>query len=88
MNAPSTLQQAIRYFTDFENCKDFMIQMRWPDGKIRCPTCNSDHVDVSGKGAICGNATRNIRVPSSRSRSELSSRIRRSASTSGLLRCG
>src|SRR5271170_2714019 len=44
MNAPSTLQQAIRYFTDFENCKRFMIEMRWPDGKVRCPTCKSEKV--------------------------------------------
>ncbi len=21
-----------------------MIAMRWPDGKVRCPTCDSDHV--------------------------------------------
>jgi transposase-like protein len=41
---PSTLQQAIRYFTDFENCKRFMIEMRWPDGKVRCPTCKSEKV--------------------------------------------
>src|SRR5271155_3033217 len=44
MKYPSTLQQAIRYFTDFENCKRFMIEMRWPDGKVRCPTCNSERV--------------------------------------------
>jgi len=44
MKYPSTLQQAIRYFTDFENCKRFMIEMRWPDGKVRCPTCKSEKV--------------------------------------------
>lgn len=41
---PSTLQEAIQYFSDFDNCKDFMIAMRWPDGRVRCPTCDSDHV--------------------------------------------
>ncbi len=44
MKYPSTLQQAIRYFTDFENCQRFMIEMRWPDGKVRCPTCKSEKV--------------------------------------------
>ena len=44
MKYPSTLQQAIRYFTDFENCKRFMIEMRWPDGKVRCPICKSEKV--------------------------------------------
>jgi hypothetical protein len=41
---PSTLQQAIQYFSDFENCKSFMIEMRWPDGKVRCPTCKAEKV--------------------------------------------
>ncbi|HEY9158673.1 IS1595 family transposase [Candidatus Binatus sp.] len=44
MKYPSTLQQAIRYFSHFENCQRFMIEMRWPDGKVRCPTCKSENV--------------------------------------------
>lgn len=44
MKYPSTLQEAVRYFSDFENCKRFMIKMRWPDGKVRCPTCQSEKV--------------------------------------------
>ncbi len=44
MKHPSTLQQAIRYFGNVENCQQFMIEMRWPDGKVRCPTCQSDNV--------------------------------------------
>jgi hypothetical protein len=44
MKYPSTLQEAVRYFGDFENCKRFMIDMRWPDGKVRCPTCKSEKV--------------------------------------------
>jgi transposase-like protein len=42
---PKTLQQAVIYFTDFENCKRFMIDMRWPDGKIQCPRCGSMNVE-------------------------------------------
>lgn len=44
MDAPGTLQQAIIHFQDFENCKAFMTELRWPDGVVRCPHCGSDHV--------------------------------------------
>src|SRR5207245_4328402 len=37
-------QQAIQYFSDYENCHQFMIAVRWPDGKVRCPQCGSDEV--------------------------------------------
>ena len=44
MEAPATLQQAIIYFKDFANCKAFMMELRWPDGVVRCPHCGSGHV--------------------------------------------
>ncbi len=44
MDAPSTLQQAIIHFQDFENCKSFMVELRWPDGVVKCPECGSDRV--------------------------------------------
>jgi len=44
-NTPETLQQAIIFFSDFENCRRFMVEMRWPDGKVTCPECGSDNVD-------------------------------------------
>jgi transposase-like protein len=44
MEAPKTLQQAIQFFSDFENCRQFMISVRWEDGIVRCPACNSDKV--------------------------------------------
>jgi transposase-like protein len=43
--APATLQEAIVQFSDFDNCQKFMIALRWPDGKMRCPRCGSDNVD-------------------------------------------
>lgn len=54
---PNTLQQAIIYFSDFENCQRFMIEIRWPDGKVRCPYCQSDKVTFlpSGKVWRCAN---------------------------------
>ena len=44
MEAPATLQQAIQFFSEFENCKQFMSELRWPDGKVRCPHCGSERV--------------------------------------------
>jgi len=41
---PKTLQQAIQYFTDAENCLNYLKARRWPDGVI-CPTCG--RADVS-----------------------------------------
>jgi transposase-like protein len=41
---PNTLQEAVLYFSDFENCQNTMIKLRWPDGKVRCPYCQSDEV--------------------------------------------
>lgn len=43
--APTTLQEAIIHFADFENCKTFMVNLRWPDGKVLCPHCGSLNVD-------------------------------------------
>jgi transposase-like protein len=44
MDAPKTLQQAINHFTTYDNCKAFMVALRWPDGKVQCPQCGSEHV--------------------------------------------
>jgi transposase-like protein len=44
MEAPKTLQGTIRYFAEFENCKAFMVSLRWPDGTVKCPRCGSDRV--------------------------------------------
>jgi len=44
MRTPKTLQEAIQYFGDFENCRQFMIAVRWPDGSVRCPQCGADKI--------------------------------------------
>src|SRR5947207_562881 len=41
---PTTLQQAIVFFADPENCRQFMTELRWPDGKVTCPRCGSENV--------------------------------------------
>jgi transposase-like protein len=42
VSAPETLLEAIRYFSDPDVCLSFMVQLRWPDGVVRCPTCGSN----------------------------------------------
>jgi transposase-like protein len=44
MKPPKTLQQAIQFFTDPENCRQFMIAIRWNDGVVRCPYCGATKV--------------------------------------------
>jgi len=45
MEAPKTLQEAIIYFAEFENCKNFVVNhLRWTDGVVKCPRCSSDKV--------------------------------------------
>ena len=41
---PTTLQEAVIHYANFENCKEFMMNLRWPDGKVLCPRCGSDDV--------------------------------------------
>jgi transposase-like protein len=52
MEAPRTLQEAILYFADFENCRTFMIGLRWPDGKAKCPRCGSEKVSWLAKARV------------------------------------
>jgi hypothetical protein len=40
---PTTLQQAIRYFSKPENCREYLVARRWPDG-VECPRCGSKNV--------------------------------------------
>jgi transposase-like protein len=44
MEQPSTLQEAILYFAIPENANKFLADLRWVDGRPRCPYCDSDHV--------------------------------------------
>lgn len=52
METPKTLQQAIVYFSKPENCNAFMAAMRWPDGKVRCPQCDSENVTYLEKARL------------------------------------
>jgi transposase-like protein len=52
MDSPKTLQQAIQRFGTYENCKDFMVALRWPDGKVTCPRCGAEKVTYLEKARI------------------------------------
>ncbi len=43
MNEPQTLQEAIIFFSDPANCREYLIARRWPDG-VMCPRCGSKNV--------------------------------------------
>ena len=36
---PKTLQEAMHYFSNPENCVRWLVAKRWPDGVVTCPTC-------------------------------------------------
>jgi len=41
---PETLQKAILYFANPDNCLNYLAAKRWPDGVPVCPTCGSEAV--------------------------------------------
>jgi transposase-like protein len=40
---PTSLQEAILYFADPKNCREYLVARRWPDGVV-CPRCQSKNV--------------------------------------------
>jgi transposase-like protein len=52
METPKTLQQAIQFFSDYENCREFMASVRWLDRVVRCPYCNSDKLTYLAKARV------------------------------------
>ncbi len=40
---PTTLQEAIVYFSKPENCREYLVARRWPNG-VTCPRCGSKDV--------------------------------------------
>lgn len=43
LNKPKTLQDAILYFSDPDNCLNYMVSKRWPNG-ASCPRCGRKDV--------------------------------------------
>ena len=42
---PETLHSAVQYFGNEDNAFAFMVRLRWPDGIVSCPRCNSTAVN-------------------------------------------
>lgn len=51
MSEPKTLQEAILYFSDPDNCVNFLVSRRWPDGVV-CPTCGRTDVSYIAKRRV------------------------------------
>lgn len=48
MRQPTTLQQAIIYFSDADRCREYLVARRWPNS-VTCPRCGSDKVAFQQK---------------------------------------
>ncbi len=55
MSEPKSLQEAIVYFSNPDNCLNYLIARRWPKG-VNCPTCGSEKVSFNASRRIwqCG----------------------------------
>jgi len=49
MSEPKSLQEAIIYFSNPDNCIDYLAIRRWPNGKVVCPTCGCETIKFSEK---------------------------------------
>jgi len=48
LQLPKTLQEAVAFFSDPQRTFDYAVKLRWPDGKVTCPRCQStEHSFVS-----------------------------------------
>ena len=36
--APRTLLEAVKFFANRDNCREYLVARRWPNG-VTCPTC-------------------------------------------------
>src|ERR1700722_16876598 len=45
---PKTLQEAVLYFSNPANCREYLVARRWPNG-VECPYCLSKNVKFSEK---------------------------------------
>jgi len=52
MPEPKSLQEAIVYFANPDNCIDYLAIRRWPDGRVLCPSCGSDKVKFHAERRI------------------------------------
>jgi len=59
-NEPKTLQEAIVYFDDPDNCLNYLVSRRWPSGVV-CPTCGSSDVSFVASRRVWQCKTRHVK---------------------------
>lgn len=54
MDTPRTLLEAVKHFSNRDNCREYLVARRWPNG-VTCPTCGSKAVyfDKTRQGWTC-----------------------------------
>src|ERR1017187_10461864 len=52
LNGIKTLQSAVVFFSEYENCRKVMMQLRWPDGVVKCPHCGSEKLTYLAKNRV------------------------------------
>src|SRR5580700_480395 len=52
METPDTLRDAIIWFENPEHCHQFMVELRWPDGVVKCPRCGAENVTYLEKARV------------------------------------
>jgi transposase-like protein len=52
MQEPKSLQEAVLFFVDPDNCIEYLAARRWPTGIAHCPTCNSEKVKFNKERRI------------------------------------
>jgi transposase-like protein len=52
MESIKTLQEAVIHFADYDNCYEMMVELRWPDGKVKCPHCGYEKVTYLAKNRV------------------------------------
>ena len=45
---PKSLQEAVVYFSNPDNCVAHLVAQRWPDGVVKCPNCGNENVSLQG----------------------------------------
>lgn len=68
VESPKTLIEAVRHFSDLDACHEYMIGVKWPDGKIVCPKCGG-----TGIGRI--NSRRILQCKAPECRKQFSSKV-------------
>jgi transposase-like protein len=44
VSTPKTLVEAVRHFSDPDVCHEYMVGVKWADGRIVCPKCGGEKV--------------------------------------------